>query len=313
MQTNLKHPHFRPAVCSVWDKGYRYGFNGMDKDNEINVNGGSYDFGARIYDSRLGRWLSLDPLMRGYPKLSPYNFVDNSPLNSIDGDGRDIIILCANKRDGHSTGHQAILVGNENDGWDYYSFDGFKKNVNNGKTSDKHFKTLPNFVNSEYNSYQDNYDENGYFDAERDKDGKIIQRYDQGYRIKTDKATDEKMKNSAGTFLKNHTYFPSVNDCTDLPRVALDAAKLNNGEFTINIVIVPVGPLNLPLQILTPNLMPQTKQNEIEKSNIGTEIDNSLKRTTTDGNKTPTAPTVPSLPSDVKSQKDNTKLKTPVR
>lgn len=30
--------------------GYRYGFNGMEKDDEVKGSGNSYDFGARIYD-----------------------------------------------------------------------------------------------------------------------------------------------------------------------------------------------------------------------------------------------------------------------
>jgi RHS repeat-associated protein len=64
----------------------------MEKDNEINVNGGSYDFGARIYDSRLGRWLSLDPLMMYYPNLSAYNFAGNSPILFIDKGGKLIKI-----------------------------------------------------------------------------------------------------------------------------------------------------------------------------------------------------------------------------
>ncbi len=38
---------------------YRYGFNGMEMDNEKNGNGNTMDFGARIYDSRLGRWFSV--------------------------------------------------------------------------------------------------------------------------------------------------------------------------------------------------------------------------------------------------------------
>ncbi|MDP2174460.1 MAG: RHS repeat-associated core domain-containing protein [Bacteroidota bacterium] len=83
------------TVCSVWDKGYRYGFNSMEKDNEVNVNGGSYDFGARIYDSRLGRWLSLDPLMGFYPCLSSYSYSANSTLNIIDIEGR--YIKCLNE------------------------------------------------------------------------------------------------------------------------------------------------------------------------------------------------------------------------
>jgi RHS repeat-associated protein len=136
---DLTHSTFPIAIVSVWDKGFRYApailrDNAIEKDNEINVNGCSYYFGAMIYDSWLSRWLSLDWLMAEYPKLSPYNLVDNSPLNSIDGDGRDIIILCTNKRNRNLTGQQAIVVGNENDGWVYYSFDGFESE---GKKIDK--------------------------------------------------------------------------------------------------------------------------------------------------------------------------------
>jgi len=69
---------------------YRYGFNGKPKDDEIAGAGNSLDFGARVYDSRLGRWLSLDPLQSIYPSLSPYNFVANSPFIYIDPDGKTI-------------------------------------------------------------------------------------------------------------------------------------------------------------------------------------------------------------------------------
>jgi RHS repeat-associated protein len=70
---------------------YRYGFNGKEKDDEINGSGNDYDFGARIYDSRLGRWLSLDPLQEKYAGLSPYNFCGNNPIMLIDPDGKKII------------------------------------------------------------------------------------------------------------------------------------------------------------------------------------------------------------------------------
>ncbi len=64
----------------------------MEKDDETTVGGGSYDFGARIYDSRLGRWLSVDPLSAKYVYFSPYSAMANSPIYYVDKDGREIII-----------------------------------------------------------------------------------------------------------------------------------------------------------------------------------------------------------------------------
>lgn len=72
---------------------YRYGFNGKEKDDELKGSGNSYDFGARMYDSRLGRWLSMDPLTCSYPTLSPYVFVSNMPIIAIDPTGREIVIV----------------------------------------------------------------------------------------------------------------------------------------------------------------------------------------------------------------------------
>ncbi|MEN9303960.1 MAG: hypothetical protein RL264_2389 [Bacteroidota bacterium] len=42
--------------------GYRDGYQGSEKDDEMKGSGNSYDFGARIYDSRVGRWWSMDPV-----------------------------------------------------------------------------------------------------------------------------------------------------------------------------------------------------------------------------------------------------------
>lgn len=69
--------------------GHRYGFNGKEKDDEVKGSGNSLDFGDRIYDPRLGRWLSTDPLQKKYPDLSPYNFTGNNPILFVDYDGKD--------------------------------------------------------------------------------------------------------------------------------------------------------------------------------------------------------------------------------
>jgi RHS repeat-associated protein len=59
---------------------YRFGFNSMEKDDEVKGGGNSYDFGNRIQDPRLGLWLSLDPLQHKYPDWSSYNYSLNSPI-----------------------------------------------------------------------------------------------------------------------------------------------------------------------------------------------------------------------------------------
>ena len=69
----------------------RYGFSGKEADDEIKNEGNSYDFGARMLDPRLGRWLSIDPLARQYPDISPYVYVVNSPLIYIDPNGEKVI------------------------------------------------------------------------------------------------------------------------------------------------------------------------------------------------------------------------------
>jgi len=69
---------------------YRYGFNGKENDNDVKGEGNSYDFGARIFDPRLGRWLSSDPASTDYPGYSPYNFGLNNPIINLDNDGRRV-------------------------------------------------------------------------------------------------------------------------------------------------------------------------------------------------------------------------------
>jgi RHS repeat-associated protein len=66
---------------------YRFGFNGREKDNEVKGNGAQYDYGFRIYDPRIGKFLSVDPLFKTFPMLTPYQFASNTPLSAIDLDG----------------------------------------------------------------------------------------------------------------------------------------------------------------------------------------------------------------------------------
>ena len=67
---------------------YRYGFNGKEKDDEGEFGSiTNYDYGFRIYNPAVGRFLSVDPLQSERSWMSPYNFVQNSPLSRIDPTG----------------------------------------------------------------------------------------------------------------------------------------------------------------------------------------------------------------------------------
>jgi RHS repeat-associated protein len=74
--------------CKSVRRDYMFGFNGQEKDNEIKGTGNSLDFGARVYDSRLGRFLSLDPVQQNFPFQSPYLFASNNPVYLIDMEGK---------------------------------------------------------------------------------------------------------------------------------------------------------------------------------------------------------------------------------
>ncbi len=66
---------------------YRFGFNGMERDDEAKGNGNSYTTLHRIYDSRLGRWLSVDPEAGEYPDEAPYVAMENDPISETDPNG----------------------------------------------------------------------------------------------------------------------------------------------------------------------------------------------------------------------------------
>jgi len=68
---------------------YRYGFNGKENDNEVKGIGNQQDYGMRIYDPKLGRFLSEDPLTKTYTWYTPYQFAGNKPIVAIDLDGME--------------------------------------------------------------------------------------------------------------------------------------------------------------------------------------------------------------------------------
>ena len=92
--------YFQPEVSSISDyypfgapiKGrsfssaeYRFGYNTQEKDDEVNGTGNSYDYSARMYSARLGRWLSVDPMKK--VTKQPYSSFNDNPIYYNDPTG----------------------------------------------------------------------------------------------------------------------------------------------------------------------------------------------------------------------------------
>lgn len=74
-----------PSRSFTGASGYRFGFNGKEKDTETSTQ----DYGLRIYNPALGKFLSVDPLTHEFPWNSTYAFAENDVIRAIDLEGAE--------------------------------------------------------------------------------------------------------------------------------------------------------------------------------------------------------------------------------
>ena len=73
----------------------RFGYTGHEKENDLAE--GVYTTQYRLLDTRLGRWMSVDPLFAKYPDMSAYNYCGGDPVVMVDPDGNSAISILAKR------------------------------------------------------------------------------------------------------------------------------------------------------------------------------------------------------------------------
>lgn len=77
------------GLSYMYETENKYKYNGKEKQDAFNLNW--YDYGARFYDSQLGRWHSVDPLSEKYYSYSPMTYCANNPIKFVDVNGMEFI------------------------------------------------------------------------------------------------------------------------------------------------------------------------------------------------------------------------------
>ncbi|GAA4321039.1 hypothetical protein GCM10023184_06540 [Flaviaesturariibacter amylovorans] len=93
------------------ESSYRYGFNGKEDDPES----GLQDYGMRMYNPTVARFLSVDPISIEYPELTPFQFASNGPISNIDLDGLEA--WAVNPSTGQVLSGPLNIAGLEQDGF----------------------------------------------------------------------------------------------------------------------------------------------------------------------------------------------------
>ena len=79
------YPYGMSMPERTYSPDYRYGYTGHEKENDLTE--GVYTTEYRLLDTRLGRWMSVDPLFTEYPDMSSYNYCGGNPMVSVDPSG----------------------------------------------------------------------------------------------------------------------------------------------------------------------------------------------------------------------------------
>ena len=94
-ETNDYYPFGGTFTTSTSVQSYKYNGKELDRKNGLDW----YDYGARMYDVAIGRFVTTDIMEEKYYSISPYVYVVNNPLKYIDLRGDSISVADLYTRD----------------------------------------------------------------------------------------------------------------------------------------------------------------------------------------------------------------------
>ncbi|MDY0089013.1 MAG: RHS repeat-associated core domain-containing protein, partial [Flavobacteriaceae bacterium] len=118
----LKHKNYNMTHLEYFEEGgnmtldacvncnYKYKYNGKEWQDELGLN--VHDFHFRQYMQDLGRTTTLDPMAEMFYSISPYSFLNNSPLITIDPTG----MMAIDGIETHYVNERGETIANTDDG-----------------------------------------------------------------------------------------------------------------------------------------------------------------------------------------------------
>ncbi len=256
----LQHTTYAPfgSVLTTTGTGQRTSYIGREADNETGLG----NYGVRLYEPEYGRFMSVDVLWGDREYASSYHYCLNAPLIATDASGLDLLILVDNEG-ANNLGHAAVLIGNDDTGWNYFSLDGSlswnplhgRANVDTGD-----FTTLSDFV----------------VEAHMERNKKTLGRYDIAYRIAEDALTDKQFLAGAQFETdKSKDYDIYTHSCIDVVSGTLEAAGYWGGDRGQDVPLLRIRQILQCLDkagIEVRALNPMKKAPRVEKADGSSEV-----------------------------------------